>query len=94
MELEFEWRGGSAIQNFVWREAGAQFDRWDNVATLYRSDTTGKWFVVFPWNFDELIPLRAYIYRQRWDDIDKAKKAVERKALPLIGVLQIQGNWV
>ncbi len=93
MELEFKWNGASTAPNFVWREAGASLARWSNVATLYRSANTGRWYVAFHWRFDDLIPPTAYIYRQRWDDLDKAKKAVERKALPLIGVLQIQGKW-
>ena len=94
MELEFKWSGSASVQNFVCREAGASLDRWENVATLYRIDDTGRWFVSFRLSIGELIPPRAYIYRQQWDDLDKAKKAVERKAIPLIGVLQIRGEWI
>lgn len=93
MELEFKWSQSAWCHNFVWREAGASLDRWNNVATLYRTNDMKHLFVVFGLAFDSLIPPTAYILRQRWDDIDKAKKAVERKAIPLIGVLQIQGNW-
>jgi len=94
MELEFKWGESSSVHNLLWRAAGASLDRWDNVATLVYIADTGRWFVILNWIFVDLIPSRAYIYRQRWDDLDKAKKAVERKVLPLIGVLQIQGKWV
>ena len=94
MELEFKWGESVSVHNFLWREAGSSLDRWDNVATLYRIDDTRRWCVVFRLNIGELIPPRAYIYRQQWDDLDKAKKAVERKAIPLIGVLQIRGEWI
>jgi hypothetical protein len=99
MELEYHW---SATPNgyshtLLCRSKDAQFDRWDSVATLYRGDNThpsaGPWYVTFNWRMEALLSPRAHIFRQRWDDVDKAKKAVERKARGMVGVLQIQGNW-
>lgn len=94
MELEYLWSAtpNGYSHNLLCRTTDSQLDRWDNVATLYRGDT-GPWYVALNWRIEELLPSRAYIFRQRWGDVDKAKKAVERKARGLIGVLQIQGNW-
>jgi hypothetical protein len=95
MELEYRWSEGinGYAHNLLCRTTARQLDRWDNVATLWRDTTADPWYVVLDWRIEALLSSRAYIFRQRWDDSDKAKKAVERKARGLIGVLQIQGNW-
>ena len=96
MELEFKWSEtlSGYAHNLMCREAGSLLDRWDGVASLSKYTTAALWTASFTWRVDDLLPATAYIYRQKWDDVDKAKKAVERKARGLIGVLQIQGRWI
>lgn len=95
MELEYRWSSTSngIAHNLLCRTTDSQLDRWDNVATLWRDDDTHFWGVTFDWRIEALLTPRAYIFRQRWDDSDKAKKAVERKARGMVGVLQIRGEW-
>ena len=95
MELEYRWSESinGYAHNLLCRTKDAQFDRWDNVATLWKETTAGPWSVTLDWRIEALLSPKAYIFRQRWDDVGKAKKAVERKARGMVGVLQIQGNW-
>jgi hypothetical protein len=95
MELKYRWTATASgmYYTLTCQPKDAQFDRWDSVAQLFKPSTNDTWRASFNWRIERMLPHGAYIFRKRWDDIDKAQKAVERKARGMVGVLQIQGEW-
>jgi len=62
-----------------------------HVATVLKREE-GVYVVSTSAHFDMFIPPNAYILKRKFSTLEAAKRAVERKMIPLVAVLQIRGD--